>query len=390
MMKKDTARILDSIDRNRITSLLIEAINSYSPSFAESQAVEVFSAALEKAGVPYTLQPVPWTTGDDSRANLIVQLGPSPLVLLLVGHVDTIGLWHEGGHGARRNDDIIYGLGAADMKGGCVALIEALIAAVKAGIPMKHGIGVAFVVGEEESGDGAQELIKTVSAPLTIIGEPTALVPCTAHYGYLETRLISTGQRAHAAVPEAGGNAINAMLAWMMKIIGQSQSPPFPSQLAVNPREIHGGEPYFVVAEHCEALIDFHVSPDVTREDIEMLIRTAHKSVSTAHPLVHLEHQHLLWAPGFRHSEEDQRLGSLRRAYEQAGLSWQPGDFRSHSDANIFNTTGTLTVVCGPGDLAVAHGREEHVRLDEVEQAARLYAALICEAGGDQVESGSR
>lgn len=202
-----------------MVSLLIEAINSYSPSFAESQTVEIFSAALDQAGIAYTLQPVPWAAGDDSRANLIVQLGPSPLELLLVGHVDTIGVWHEGDHGARREGNRIYGLGAADMKGGCVALLEALMSVVSAGVDMHQGIGVALVVGEEETGDGAQELIKTVSAPLTVIGEPTALVPCIAHYGYLETRLVSSGQRAHAAVPEAGDNAINAMLAWMMHII---------------------------------------------------------------------------------------------------------------------------------------------------------------------------
>lgn len=152
----------------------------------------------------------------------------------------------------------------------------------------------------------------------------------------------------------------------------------------MNPREIHGGEPYFVVAEHCEALIDFHLPPDVNECAIDLLIRKAHARASAAHPMVSLDYEHLLWAPGFRHSEGDSRLDSLRRACERAGIMWQPGEFRSHSDATIFNATRTLTVVCGPGDLAVAHGRDEHIGLDEVEQAARFYAALMCEAGAPQ------
>lgn len=381
MMKKDAERVLERINRERITSLLIEAVNSYSPPFAEAQVTQVLADALGEASIAYSLQPVPWTTGDESRANLIVQFGPAPLALLLVGHVDTVELWHEGEHGAHRDGDNLYGLGTADMKGGCAAMVEALIAVAEAGIRLRQGIGAAFVVGEEEYGDGAQALIANVRAPLTVIGEPTNLIPCTAHYGYLETRLVSNGHRAHAALPEAGSNAINAMLAWMMHIIEESQKLPFSQQLAVNPREVHGGAPYFVVADHCEAMIDFHIPPDVTYQEIENVIRSAQDAVQTTHRQVQLTHQHLLWAPGFRHHETDERLRPLRKAYEQAGLEWRPGDFRSHSDANVFNPTGTLTVVCGPGDLAVAHGRDEHISLSEVERAASLYGALICKAG---------
>jgi acetylornithine deacetylase/succinyl-diaminopimelate desuccinylase-like protein len=38
-----------------------------------------------------------------------------------------------------------------------------------------------------------------------------------------------------------------------------------------------------------------------------------------------------------------------------------------------------VTVLCGPGALEVAHTRHEHVSIDEVVRAARLYAAIICE-----------
>jgi hypothetical protein len=45
-----------------------------------------------------------------------------------------------------------------------------------------------------------RKLMNNAYAPLTIIGEPTGLVPCTAHYGYLECRLLSEGLRSHAGM----------------------------------------------------------------------------------------------------------------------------------------------------------------------------------------------
>ncbi len=379
-MKKNIVVVIDKINRDRITNLLVDAVNSYSPTFAETQAIHDFAAALGQAGITYSFQPVPWASGDDERANLLVHLGPAPLALLLVGHVDTVELWHEGEHGARMAGDNLYGLGAADMKGGCVAMVEALTAVVESDISLERGLCAAFVVGEEEDGDGAEALVKRVNAPLTVIGEPTNLAPCINHFGYLETRLVVNGQRAHAALPEEGANAIHAMLAWMMHIIAQSEKLPFAQQLAVNPREIHGGEPYFVVAERCEVMIDFHVPPHVKKRELDEAIRKAKNVTASSHPHVELFYEHLSWASGFSHHDGDTRLHPLRSAYRHLELPWQPTAFRSHSDANVFNATGTLPVVCGPGDLAVAHGRNEFVSISDVEQAARLYAALICEA----------
>ena len=63
-----------------------------------------------------------------------------------------------------------------------------------------------------------------------------------------------------------------------------------------------------------------------------------------------------------------------------AGLPGQPSVFRSHSDAAVFQAAGAVAVVCGPGRLEMAHSPEEQVSLDQVDQAARLYAALAWEA----------
>lgn len=372
--------VLGHLDRARLEALVVEAVECYSPSFSEGPAEEVFAAALDRARVPYHRQAVPGPWDDEERANLIVELGPEPPALLWLGHMDTVPLQRYERVAVRREGDVLWGLGAADMKGGCAAVLEALAAVRAAGVRLKRGLRVGLVVGEEEYGDGAAALLSTVSAPLAVIGEPTGLVPCTSHYGYLEHRLDCRGARAHAALPEVGASAIHAMLAWMLRSLDAAAAHGGDEPLAVNPRQIQGGDGLFVVADRCEAMLDVHVPPASGPDAVAALIESARDSVAADHPGCQMESAAVYWAPGYALEELDPRLQPLRRAFERTGLPWAPSPFRSHSDASQLFQKGVCPVVCGPGKLEVAHVSEEHVSLTEVWEAARLYAAMIVEA----------
>ncbi|MBA2664006.1 MAG: M20/M25/M40 family metallo-hydrolase [Bradymonadaceae bacterium] len=373
--------ILNQIDSARINSLLIEAVNHYSPSYAEGPVIAVFVEALERAGVPYRKQRVPASPGDGQRANLLIEIGPMPPELMLVGHVDTIPFWgdDEDDHASMLEGDVLWGLGTADMKSGCVAMVEAVSAAVQAGVTFERGLCLALVVGEEDYGDGSEALLEHMTAPLTIIGEPTGLIPCTEHYAYLESRLMSTGTRAHAALPDIGANAIHAMLSWILQILEQATELPFADQIAFNPREITGGGSLFVIAERCEALLDMHLGPAVDHKLVIELIETARLKALESHQACTLDHEELYFAPGYSVSSENPRLAPVIRAFESLEMGWNPVAFRSHSDGNLFYQKGVIPIVCGPGQLEVAHTRHEHVHLSEVERAARLYASIIYE-----------
>lgn len=369
----DFGRLLEKIDDERLLTLLTEAINAYSPTFSEEPALQVFTRAFQHACMACQLQPLPPRFDQPPRKNLIVHLGPDPPGLLLVGHVDTVEIWHEGSHQARRDSDRLFGLGTADMKGGCAAMAEAVLACAASDLPLRRGLCLALVVGEEEDGDGSQTLVESVQAPLAVIGEPSGLRPCTAHFGYCETRLVCQGVRSHAALPENGASAIHAMLEWILQIITAASR----RQIAVNPREIHGGESGFVVAEHCEAFIDFHVPPDVPPGVLDTLISEAATAAGAGHSAVTLRHENGPWAAGFTCNGDAPVLACLQTAFELVHLPWAPDVFRSHSDAHLFHGNGIPTVICGPGDLALAHTRDEWVSIAEVQQAARVYAAMI-------------
>jgi acetylornithine deacetylase len=374
--------VLDRIDPARVDQLLTEAVEQYSPSYAEEPAMAVFAARLAACGIRYMRQPLPESggLGADHRANLIIELGPQPPALMWVGHVDTVPLVDEEEQRVHREGDVLHGLGTADMKSGCAAIVEAVVALVEAGVTWRRGLIVALVVGEEEYGDGSEALLERRAAPLTVIGEPTGLAPCVDHYGYYECLLRVRGSRAHAALPEMGASAIHAMLAWMQQILESGSETYFAQGLTINLRQIQGGAGLFMVAEQCEAAIDIHAPPGVDKVAIDQLVEAAREHVRNTHPRCELTSENLYWADGYANPPEAPLLAPLHRAFEAEGLSWAPSAFRSHSDGSLFHQRGSLPVICGPGRLEVAHTRHEHVSLRETQQAARLYAAMIYEA----------
>ena len=141
----------------------------------------------------------------------------------------------------------------------------------------------------------------------------------------------------------------------------------------------------FVVAEACEAFVDIHGVPGVTEEVVDTLISKAREQAALAHAGCTLQSECVFAAPGYAVPDQDDRLDPLRRAFgcrngDGGEGGWRPAAFRSHSDGSMFHQAGSLPVICGPGRLEVAHTRNEHVSLREVEAAARLYAAMIYEA----------
>ena len=370
--------VLDRLSPERLEQNLWDMLEIYSPPYAEGPVVRHTEGVLRARGFDVTLQPVP--NRGTTRANVLVQVGPGTPTLLWVGHLDTVELFHEGGHRPRRDGDLLRGLGTADMKGGCAAAIEALTALMESGEPLGHAMTLALVVGEEDAGDGALVLRETLEAPLTVIGEPTSMAACVDHYSYIELLVEAHGKRAHAALPEVGANAIHAMLEVVSAVLEDAPKWPDAERIALSVRRISGGEPQFVIAEQCEAQIDVHLPPGVPPEGIEAAFERAIAKAAASHDRVEIGLRRMFWAPGFGGARDDTRLVPLQAAFASLGQAWEPTAFRSHSDANLFHDRGTLTVVCGPGDLDVAHRRSERVSLTEVHAAARLYASLFWHA----------
>lgn len=401
----------------RTERLLCDLIDIFSPSLQEHAIIDYCQRYLQEHGV--TVQRIP--VGETRRFNLLARTGPQPIGLLLLGHVDTVQKWHQREFRHRREGELITGLGSADMKAGCAAMMEAFIAlqqsqallpdaslpsapesrvegqgAGQAGDPTsRRAIALALVVGEESSGDGSSALMAQLQAQgeqpqVAVIGEPTRLNLCYRHFGYLEVLLTTHGKRAHAALPERGDNAIDAM----MQLLGGLRAPvsslsQIPGNLleslVFNVREMRGGGEAFVVPEYCEAVLDVHFPPDVSLQSVKGLLH-ARMRREREHLPRHRCHMHQKFgSDGYALSAESDAMRYLLWAQQAVGAmplpipeepDIQQGVFRSHSDGNVLWAQGTRPVVIGPGDLHTAHTLHERVSVRELQQATQLYVAL--------------
>jgi acetylornithine deacetylase len=187
------------VQPERLRTLLKDLIDIYSPSGKEEEVLEFTEDYLKKHGLSVKRQAV-----DENRFNLVVLPEETDeMELCFVGHLDTVTAHDLDDYGFHEDGDNVTGLGAADMKAGCAAMIEAFTALAEAGNSPRSA-GLALVVGEEEEGDGAKTLIREHSFPWAMVAEPTNLVPCLGHYGYLEVLLRTRGKMAHSSMPELG------------------------------------------------------------------------------------------------------------------------------------------------------------------------------------------
>lgn len=374
-------RVHDFIRPERLRSLMLDVVSEYSPTWAEQPSVDVFERAILDADLRLEAQivPTPGSDPEQPRRNLLIHLGPQPAELIWIGHTDTVVLPDDETHEPHYEGDVLWGLGSCDMKSACAAAVEAAIAIKESGVRLKRGVAIGLVVGEEEYGDGVERLFELVRPTACIVGEPTGLQPCFEHYGYLEVELTTRGKRAHAAVPEHGANAIHGMLAWLTSILEVQGLQG--ADLVLNPRGIKGASPLFAVPESCSALLDAHLRGGASELDVRQILERAQEIAHERHPEVSFEWSQVFYAPGYVRSLDDPALGFVAEAFESNGDSFVHSAFRSHSDAAYIAGLGIPTVVCGPGDLSVAHTPHENIDSNEVVRAAHLYAEMFLKVG---------
>lgn len=360
-----------AIDPARLRQRLLEMVDIYSPSGKEEDIQLYLEGILLGAGFKVERQFV-----EEDRYNLVATMGEGVPQLYLVGHVDTVPAWDLDDYGAKIEWGILRGLGSADMKGGCAAMVEAFLALATLPRAEQPAVGLLLVVGEEENGDGSARFLEGCTPPWVVIGEPTSLAPCFSHYGYMEAKLVTKGRRIHSSLPELGHNAVESMLQILLQL---GQAPLFARdslQVFYSIRELSSSRAGFVVPDRCEAFIDLHLAPEISPEQVKEAFSTQLAVAGATISALHLDVSFDFSAHGYQ-LNWNSRVGEiLEEIYPRLNLPLQPAPFRSHSDGNLFYAAGTQPLILGPGSLETAHTEEEQTSLAEVEAAARIYAAL--------------
>jgi len=361
-----------AINPERMRRSLLDMLDIYSPSGKEEDIQLYLEEVLNRSGFHVERQVV-----EHDRYNLRVTMGSGEPGLYLVGHVDTVPAWDLDEFGPREEGDIIRGLGSADMKGGCAAMLEAWLALAEAlGPHERPSLGLLLVVGEEENGDGSAAFLEQCRPPWVVIGEPTGLAPCFSHYGYLEAGFVTRGRRSHSSLPELGHNAVEAMLRLLLHL---GKSPLFDrerAEIVYSIRELRSSRAGFVVPDRCEAWIDLHLPPRMDPVELQESIRSIAADAGRAIPELGVELSFDFSSPGYDLGSASRPAGLLQNIYTRLGRKTGLDVFRSHSDGNLFHAAGSRPIILGPGSLDCAHTPDEQVAFGEVADAARIYAAI--------------
>jgi acetylornithine deacetylase len=138
-----------------------------------------------------------------NRFNVLAFAG-KPKVILCT-HIDTVPPVLP----VSEDDSFLYGRGACDTKGIIAAMIVAGDRLREQGI---DSFAYAFVVGEEQKGDGAKAANSLKwESEYVVVGEPTGNKMAVAQKGTFIVDLAVTGRAAHSGYPHEGVSAIEGL-----------------------------------------------------------------------------------------------------------------------------------------------------------------------------------
>jgi succinyl-diaminopimelate desuccinylase len=320
----------------------------------------------------------PWLTVDRVGDNVVARtdLGRSRRVLL-AGHLDTVPS-SGGNQEPRVEGSTLYGLGAADMKGGLAVFLHL------AGSLSAPAVDVTwcFYAGEEVAREhnGLLQLWAErpglLAADAAVLGEPTGGLVEAGCQGTLRLRVTLSGLRAHTARPHTGRNAIHRLAGLIGAVSDFEVRRPvidgceYAEQLQVV--SVEGGVAGNVVPDRATVVVDHRFAPDRTIAQAESSVRELLAQYIEPGDFWELMEA----APGAPPSLDHPLLAALVAATgspARAKVGW--------TDVAFFAERGVPAVNFGPGDPLLAHTPGECVSTAELGQVAEVLDALLRTGG---------
>jgi succinyl-diaminopimelate desuccinylase len=298
--------------------------------------------------------------------------GGRDMRLVVAGHLDTVPA--NGNATPEIRDDVLWGLGAADMKGG-LAVMLALAAAVS-----DPAIDVTwiFYAGEEVAADhnGLGHLFAQrpdlVTGDAAVLGEPTGGALEVGCQGAMRLRVELRGARAHTARPWMGRNALHR--AGRVLAALDDYVPRQPVIDGCTYREalqavfVEGGVAANVVPDRAVVTLNHRFAPDRTGDDALTHVEDVLAPYLVEGDTVTVVDVADAAPPGLTHP----LLAALRgrNALEvRAKLGW--------TDVSRFAAAGIPAANFGPGDSSLAHSKGERVDRASLDAVFRVLGDLV-------------
>ncbi|MFN7158767.1 MAG: hydrolase [Erythrobacter cryptus] len=352
------------------------------------QAAQLAEAFAALPGTVELVDPAPVSAiGADGRAfdqphgqHLVVKVRPEAARrILLTGHMDTVFAPDHPFQAQRWIDgETLNGPGVADMKGGIVVMLHALLAFESRPAAALMGYDVLINSDEETGSLASAALIAELAAGklAALTYEPAALPDGTlahARGGTGNYALTIRGRSAHAGRnPHEGRNAIVAAADLILGLKALERD-----DLTINPARVDGGSANNVVPDL--AVLRFNIRPrsEAAMEGFARDLAALTARIAVAHEVVIDTHGGVTRPPKPVDARAQRLFDLVRACGAELGqaIAWRPSG--GVCDGNNIAACGVPVVdtmgVCG----GAIHSADEYLIVPSLAQRAALSARVI-------------
>lgn len=321
--------------------------------------------------------------------NLWITHGQGAPVTVLLGHTDVVPpgdaqLWASDPFVPDIRDGLLFGRGAADMKGSVAAFVIAMEQFIAA--HPNHRGTLALLLTSDEEGDAIEGVRRVAEhfrssgqhIDYCITGEPSSMATLgdlvrVGRRGTLSGTLTVKGIQGHVAYPEKARNPIHQAMEPLAELAarrwdeGYPEFPPSSFQIS----NINAGTgANNVIPGALRALFNFRYNPRWRAEQLEQEVQQTLDSAG-------LEYS-IQWHRGgepFLTGEGRLRAAVREVISAHCGLVPVENTGGGTSDARFIAPLGAEVIELGPVNASI-HKVDEHVALADLERLPRLYADI--------------
>ncbi len=322
--------------------------------------------------------------------NLWAVFGHDGPLFAFAGHTDVVPAgpadqWHTPPFQATVKDGVLYGRGAADMKGSLAAMVTATEAFLKDN-PNPKG-RIAFLITSDEEGIAVNGTVKVMehlqkagtAIDYCLVGEPSSDKVLgdrirVGRRGSLTGNLTVKGIQGHVAYPEIASNPIHRVLPALQQLAatpwdsGNAFFPPTSFQIA-NIRAGTGASN--VIPGECFVQFNFRYCTEQTADGLKAKVEAILKQHGVDYALRwDLSGEPFLTGKG---KLLEATCSAIRAV---AGIDTEQSTGGGTSDGRFIAPTGTEVVELGPVNATI-HKLNECVRVQELEDLGLMYRKVL-------------
>jgi len=362
-------------------------IDSQNPGIQEAECGEWVGNRLADMGLDVVRETV---EGKRQNLSVIVPGESDAPRLVLLGHLDTVPIgegWSVEPLGAEIKNDLIFGRGACDMKGG-VAISMGLVEAL---VKRKQGMrgDLVFVATvDEETPDmaGAVHLVNSGffrPDDQVLALEPTGTRLRIAQMGLRWLSVKVTGKMAHAGRAHLGIDSAHIMARIIDQLKTYIADLPHEDEILGRARFTCGllkaGVSTNVVPPNATASFDVRIVPPMNIDDVIPTVSSIAESVLQDFPGATFSVEPLgAKRPPVRASDDAPIVSKLRSAFlAETGSRMEHGGADGHEAYTDSSMVAALTkskscTVFGPGSTDKAHTADEFVPIQDLDLVSRV------------------